>query len=115
MWPDLFGPGYQWGLLAAATIMAASAAFLAVAMRGARPLEPDPVADVWHRYEQGDLTSWEGARLFRSVGPVPAGAAAQTADVERVPGRAIMGAGALGERAMRRLVAAGATDEPRVL
>jgi hypothetical protein len=34
-------------------------------MRTAKPLGPDPVADLWRRYEQGDLTSWEAARLFR--------------------------------------------------
>jgi hypothetical protein len=38
------------------------------AIRYPRSLGPDPVADLWRRYEQGDLTSWEAARLFRLAG-----------------------------------------------
>lgn len=65
MWPELFGRGYEMGLFVAGSILAGFAAFVWFAMRTARPLGPDPAADLWRRYEQGDLTSWESARLFR--------------------------------------------------
>jgi hypothetical protein len=67
MWPELFGAGCELGLFVAATVMAALGGFVWFAMRNARPLGPDPVADLWARYEHGDLTSWEAARLFRIV------------------------------------------------
>src|SRR5579862_2375625 len=67
MWPELFGAGCGLGLFVAATVMAALGGFVWFAMRSARPLGPDPVADLWARYEHGDLTSWEAARLFRIV------------------------------------------------
>jgi hypothetical protein len=67
MWPELFGTGSELGLFVAATVMAAFGGFVWFAMRSARPLGPDPVADLWARYEHGDLTSWEAARLFRIV------------------------------------------------
>jgi hypothetical protein len=65
MWPELFGRGSELGLLVAGSILASLVAIVWFAMRTARPLGPDPVADLWRRYEQGDLTSWEAARLFR--------------------------------------------------
>jgi hypothetical protein len=65
MWPELFGRGSELGLLVAGSILVGLVAIVWFAMRTARPLGPDPVADLWRRYEQGDLTSWEAARLFR--------------------------------------------------
>lgn len=65
MWPELFGRGSELGLFMAGSIPAGSVAIVWFAMRTSRPLGPDPVADLWRRYEQGDLTSWEAARLFR--------------------------------------------------
>ena|SRR5579864_2672119 len=65
MWPELFGPGSELGLFVAGSILAGLVAMVWFAMRTAQPVGPDPVADLWRRYEQGDLTSWEAARLFR--------------------------------------------------
>lgn len=65
MWPELFGAGSELGLFLAGSALAGMAAVVWLAMRAGRPLGPDPVADLWRRYEQGDLTSWEAARLFR--------------------------------------------------
>src|SRR5215472_17612676 len=65
MWPELFGANSGLGLLVAGGILAAFGAVVLFAMRSARHLGPDPLADLWRRYEQGDLTSWEAARCFR--------------------------------------------------
>lgn len=65
MWPELFGRGSELGLFVAGSILAGLIAIVWFAMRTDQPLGPDPVADLWRRYEQGDLTSWEAARLFR--------------------------------------------------
>lgn len=65
MWPELFGAGSELGLFLAGSTLAGMAAIVWLAVRTGRPLGPDPVADLWRRYEQGDLTSWEAARLFR--------------------------------------------------
>jgi hypothetical protein len=65
MWPNLFGAGSMAGLILAAAITAVFGAVVAYAMRNARPLVPDPAADLWRRYEQGDLTSWEVVRMLQ--------------------------------------------------
>jgi hypothetical protein len=65
MWPDLFGAGSELGLLVAGSTLAGLGALVWFAVRNARPMPPDPVADLWRRYEQGELTTWEAARLFR--------------------------------------------------
>ena len=65
MWPELFGAGSALGLFLAGSTLAGMGAIVWLAMRTRRPFAPDPVADLWRRYEQGDLTSWEAARLFR--------------------------------------------------
>jgi hypothetical protein len=65
MWPQLFGTGWEFGVLAAGAILAAFGAVIWFAMRYPRSLGPDPVADLWRRFEQGDLTSWEAAGLLR--------------------------------------------------
>lgn len=77
MWPELFGAGSELGLLVTAGIFAVFGVIVWFAMRPARPLGPDPLADLWRRYEQGDLTSWEAARRLRTL-------AAQKALAERV-------------------------------
>lgn len=63
MWPDLFGPGWVWGLLTACSILTAGIALLGQA--GARDAESGFLAEqeLWRRYEQGDLTRWEFERL----------------------------------------------------
>jgi hypothetical protein len=65
MWPELFGAGSELGLFLAGSTLAGMAAIVWLATRTGRQLGPDPIADLWRRYEQGDLTSWEAARLFR--------------------------------------------------
>jgi hypothetical protein len=65
MWPQLFGTGWEFGVLGAGGILAAFGAAIWFAMRYPRSLGPDPVTDLWRRFEQSDLTSWEAARLFR--------------------------------------------------
>ena len=67
MWPELFGAGSGLGLLVAGSAMAGLAAIIFYAIRSPRPLGPDPVADLWRRYEQGGVTPWEAARLFRML------------------------------------------------
>lgn len=67
MWPELFGAGSELGLLVAGSALAGLGATLWYAIRSPRPLGPDPVADLWRRCEQGDLTSWEAARLLRML------------------------------------------------
>lgn len=65
MWPQLFGPGWELGLLVAGGMFAGAAAIVWYAMRSAHPAGADAVADLWSAYEQGAITSWEAARLFR--------------------------------------------------
>lgn len=65
MWPELFGSASELGLFVAGSTLLGLGALVWFAMRTARSQGPDPVADLWQRYEQGDLTSWEAARLFR--------------------------------------------------
>ena len=77
MWPELAGAGSELGFLVAGGILAFVGAIVWFAARPDRPLGPDPLADLWRRYEQGDLTSWEAARRFRVL-------AAQQALAERV-------------------------------
>src|SRR5215470_2898031 len=77
MWPELFGAGSEIGLLVAGGIFALFGAAVWCAIRPARATEADPLADLWRRHEQGDLTSWEAARQFRLL-------AAEKALAERV-------------------------------
>jgi len=84
MWPELFGAGSGLGLLVAMSMLAGFGAIIGFAIRGARPLGPDPVSELWTRYEQGDLTSWEAARLFRIL----AGQQAAAAEADRRVSRA---------------------------
>lgn len=75
MWPELFGADSALGLFLAGSTLAGMAAIVWLTMRAGRSLGPDPVADLWRRYEQGDLTSWEAARLFRILAGQQAAAA----------------------------------------
>lgn len=71
MWPDLAAPGAELGTFVTACLLAGLGGIIWFAMRNPRSSGPDPVADLWRRYEQGDLTSWEAARLFRLVAGEP--------------------------------------------
>ncbi len=70
MWPNLFGPGWPWMALVTLALGVAMFAPLAVALRVAARRDgksesaalPELVA--WHRYEEGDLTPAEFARLM---------------------------------------------------
>lgn len=72
MWPQLFGAGADLGLLVAGGIFVGIAAIVWHALRPAQPLGPDPLADLWRAHEQGEITSWEAARLRIFVAQVPA-------------------------------------------
>ncbi len=64
MWPDLFGPGWVWNLLATCSILAACIALVRAVDRAEKPdAEFEAFQELWRRYEQGDLTSWEFERL----------------------------------------------------
>lgn len=65
MWPELFSQGSELGLFVAGSILAGLAAIIWFAIRAARPLGPDPAADLHQRYEQKDFTSGEMARLVQ--------------------------------------------------
>jgi hypothetical protein len=91
MWPDLFGPGWMWDVLASAGLLAivagASGALLGRLRRGpGRDRgDGDRLQNIWHRYEEGDLTSWEFARLLSQMQAVQYPMASARA---RVPRRA---------------------------
>lgn len=79
MWPELFGTGSELGLFVAGSTLAGLTALVWYAMRAGRTPVTDPVADLWRRCEQGDLTSWEAARLFRLLAGQQAALEAQQA------------------------------------
>ena len=65
MWPNLFGPGWLWGVLCSVGILGAVIGFVAALPgRGPRENIPDQVMNLWHRYETGDLTRREFERLM---------------------------------------------------
>lgn len=72
MWPELFGSGAELGLFVAGRALAGLGAIAWFAVRTVRPLDHDPVADLWRRYEQGDL--W-GLSSLGAMDPADAGAA----------------------------------------
>lgn len=72
MWPQLFGVGSDLGLLVAGGMIVGIAAIVRYALRPARPVGPDSVADLWRAHEQGEITSWEAARLRIFVAQAPA-------------------------------------------
>jgi hypothetical protein len=68
MWPTLFGSGWIWGALVAGTLVCFIVGVLGflflVTVR--RPQETKSEFDeVWHRYEEGDLTRSEFDRTVR--------------------------------------------------
>ncbi len=71
MWPDLFGPGWQWMVLGAFGLGTLMMLPIAVAMgtrqRAAHDAALRPELVIWHRYEQGDLTRKEFERLLARV------------------------------------------------
>ncbi len=83
MWPQLFGPGWEFGVLVAGAILAGFGCTVWFAIRYPRSWKPDPVSDLWRRDEQGDLTSWEAARLFRLLPGQRSGGRASRAAVRR--------------------------------
>jgi hypothetical protein len=70
MWPDLFGPGWIWGVLTAGCLFGI---FLALIWGFADFQMPrgdaDPLLEIWHQYEQGELTHREFERAKRSWAP----------------------------------------------
>jgi hypothetical protein len=66
MWPILFGPGWEWGVLVAlslAGLVIGLLGFLCLVVRKPRPEAATPLDQLWHRYEEGDLTGEEFDRL----------------------------------------------------
>jgi hypothetical protein len=67
VWPSLWGAGWWWGVVAALSVMAGlfGGVIILGSIRTAAPCA-DPLRELWKRYEQGDLTSWEFERLIRA-------------------------------------------------
>ncbi len=67
MWPDLFGPGWVWGVLLSSGLLGSLIVLLKMLQRstGVQEGTDDPLQVIWRRYEQGDLTQWEFERLRR--------------------------------------------------
>ena len=66
MWPSLFGPGWQWGVLVALSlgcVLIGLLGFLVLVVRKPRPTAATPLDQLWRRYEEGDLTGEEFDRL----------------------------------------------------
>ena len=80
MWPYLMGPGWQQQLLIAAGLLGATFAAVKILAAAAARLEadeaPDPLLQLWHRYEVGDLIRQEFERAKRTLREQPAGDAA---------------------------------------
>ena len=92
MWPNLVGPGWQQQLLLTVALLCAVFAALkaldAAANRLEREEAPGPLLELWHRYEEGDLTRQEFERAKRSLRARPAAAQANEMprrEVYRVP------------------------------
>ena len=66
MWPDLFGPGWLWGVLSAASLFGAFLALIWLIGDFEVPRDAvDQFQVVWHEYEQGELTRQEFERARR--------------------------------------------------
>jgi len=66
MWPALFGPGWEWGILGSLGLMAGIITLLVkmfAAAKGKPEATEDGRAAIWRRYEIGDLTRPEFERL----------------------------------------------------
>jgi hypothetical protein len=68
MWPMLFGSGWIWGALVAAALTCFIVGVLGflflITVRPARPTS-DEFDELWHQYEEGDLTRPEFERTIR--------------------------------------------------
>jgi uncharacterized membrane protein len=66
VWPALFGAGWGWGILVALSLASLFAGFLGflllITNRESREAA-EPLDQVWHRYEEGDITGDEFKRL----------------------------------------------------
>lgn len=68
MWPTLFGSGWIWGALVAGTLVCFVVGVLGFlfVITVKPPRQPrDEFEEVWHRYEEGDLTRSEFERTAR--------------------------------------------------
>ncbi len=68
MWPALFGPGWVWGVLTALTLLSILVGFIGFLLlvlnrRSRSALEP--IDQLRHRYEAGDITREEYDHLRR--------------------------------------------------
>ena len=67
MWPELFGPGWEWGALLSLGILgAAIGLFNGCVSLGEKPAEVDPLQRLWREYEEGGVTRWEFERLRKT-------------------------------------------------
>lgn len=69
MWPDMFGPGWPWGMLGALGLLAVCVGMVRLALRanGAGSPRSDPLLEACHRYEEGDLLRSEFERVKRAI------------------------------------------------
>jgi uncharacterized membrane protein len=70
MWPAMFGPGCIWGVVVAISVgclLVGLVGFLLLAVDGHRHGPVDPLDELWHRYEEGDVTRQEFERLRREA------------------------------------------------
>ncbi len=66
MWPALFGAGWGWGILVAlslASLFAGFLGFLLLITNRESQETAEPLDQIWHRYEEGDVTREEFKRL----------------------------------------------------
>jgi len=65
MWPDLFGPGWIWGILLSTVLLAGVYTWVFLLPRPSD--EPaDPLLRAWREYEEGGLTRQEFERIRRA-------------------------------------------------
>ncbi len=72
MWPSIFGPGWMWGALVALAFLCfvlGVLGFLLLVINRPPRETGDSVGQLWHRYEEGDLTREEFERLRRGGRP----------------------------------------------
>jgi hypothetical protein len=69
MWPDMFGPGWPWGMLGALGLLAGcvGSVWLALGVNRAGSPRPDTLLEAWHQYEQGALLRSEFERVKRVI------------------------------------------------
>jgi hypothetical protein len=79
MWPSVFGPGWEWGVLLALAFLSlvlGVLGFLLLVVFRSSPEGAEGPDPLWHRVEEGDLTraEFERIRLARSAQLRPGGA-----------------------------------------